>query len=145
MLMHFKLQQRGGSMLKTQNFLFTLAVTLIVSIGLTPAAKAEDNWEFNLAPLYLWAINIEGDMTIGPVTNSVDVGFDDIFDNLETVFTVHFEALHKSNWGFLIDTNFLDIENSETVPAGFVRSVDLDITMAEFSGFHRWNNGDPER
>ena len=81
-------------------------------------------------------------MTIGPVTNSVDVAFDDIFDNLDTVFTVHFEAYHKSNWGIIFDTNYLDLENKETTPEGLTRKVDLDITMVEISGFHRWDLGD---
>ena len=49
-------------------------------------AATEKNWQFNLAPFYLWAINIDGDMKSGPITAPVDVPFSDVFDNLEAAF-----------------------------------------------------------
>ena len=27
-------------------------------------SKSNENWEFNLAPMYLWAVSIEGDQTV---------------------------------------------------------------------------------
>jgi hypothetical protein len=50
----------------------------------------EGNWEFNLAPFYLWAVSIDGDVEIGPQGNNVSLDFGDIFDNLESVFIVSF-------------------------------------------------------
>jgi hypothetical protein len=31
----------------------------------------EGNWDFNLAPLYVWMVDMEGDMGIGPVDSSL--------------------------------------------------------------------------
>jgi hypothetical protein len=56
----------------------------------------EGNWDFNLAPLYLWMVDMEGDLGIGPVNTGVNVPFSDIFDNLESVFTVHITVISMS-------------------------------------------------
>lgn len=103
--------------------------------------KAEKDWTFNLAPFYVWGIQIEGDQQIGPVQQSLDVDFSDITDNLEAAFIVHFEALHKSDWGFLVDVNFLDLENDGSLPNSAPINVDLNLTLAELSGLHRWDRG----
>lgn len=124
-----------------------LAVLFIAVLCRAPGAfasdgKADKDWSFNLAPFYLWAFSIDGDQQIGPISQSVEVDFGDITDNLEMAFTAHFEALHKSNWGFLIDFNYLDLENNETIPNGSTRKVDLDIPMVEISGLRRWHQGE---
>jgi hypothetical protein len=97
----------------------------------------EKNWQFNLAPFYLWGINIEGDMKSGPITAPVDVPFSDVFDNLEAAFIVHFEGMYKSQWGFLVDINYLDLGSDMTLPVGISQNVDLNLTLAEFSGLYR--------
>lgn len=104
--------------------------------------KAESDWKFDLAPFYLWAINIDGDQTIGPISSPVNVEFNDIFDNLDGALIVHFEAAYRSKWGFLVDINYLDLENKESLANSLTRKIDIDITMAEFSGFHRWDLDD---
>jgi len=97
----------------------------------------EKNWQFSLAPFYLWAINIDGDMKFGPISAPVDVPFSDVFDNLEGAFIVHFEAIHKNRWGLLVDVNYLDLENDMTLPAGISLNVDLDMAVAQVDGFYR--------
>ena len=69
----------------------------------------------------------------------VNVEFNDIFDNLDGAFIVHFEAAYQNRWGFLVDVNYLDLENKQSLANSLTRKVDLDITMAELSGFRRWN------
>ncbi len=49
-----------------------------------------------MAPMYLWAVNFQGDASIGPITAPVDVNFSDVFNNLEAVFTVNFEGVHNN-------------------------------------------------
>ncbi len=57
-----------------------------------PADSAD--WEFNLAPLYVWGIFMSGDMTAKGTSNiPVDVDFGDIVRNLSAIFTVHFEGV----------------------------------------------------
>jgi hypothetical protein len=117
-----------------------LLLLISVLVVTTNHARAEKgDWEFNLAPFYLWAINISGDQTIGPISAPVNVEFNDIFDNLDGAFIVHFEAAYQNRWGFLVDVNYLDLENKQSLANSLTRKVDLDITMAELSGFRRWN------
>ncbi|MBW1790515.1 MAG: hypothetical protein JRK53_28585, partial [Deltaproteobacteria bacterium] len=57
---------------------------LMVMVGICPSAQAVDsadtkNWEFNLAPFYLWAVSLSGDVTMKGQTNPVTVDFGDIF------------------------------------------------------------------
>lgn len=104
--------------------------------------KAEKDWTFNLAPFYVWAFSVDGDLQVGPIEQSVSVDFSDITDNLEAAFIFHFEAFHKSNWGLLVDFDYLDLENSGAAPNGPTLKIGLDIIMAELSGLHRWDLGE---
>ena len=76
----------------------SLAVVFsVIVLSLTSAAAApdrnSDEWQFTLAPLFLWGMNIDGSSQVGPVEAPLDLSFtDDIFENLSAVFTVHFEA-----------------------------------------------------
>ncbi|MEJ2136996.1 MAG: hypothetical protein P8X86_17345 [Desulfofustis sp.] len=127
-------------MKKINQPLKVLLLLISVLVVTTNHARAEKgDWEFNLAPFYLWAINISGDQTIGPISAPVNVEFNDIFDNLDGAFIVHFEAAYQNRWGFLVDVNYLDLENKQSLANSLTRKVDLDITMAELSGFRRWN------
>jgi len=103
----------------------------------------EGNWDFNLAPLYLWMVDMEGDMGIGPVdATGVNVPFSDLFDNLESIFTVHFEAMHRSNWGFFLDYSGLDISASGTLVTPPVTiTLDFASTFIEAGGVYRVKNG----
>lgn len=120
-----------------------VAGALVLSTSVQ-AEEGEKDWEWNLAPLYLWAVNITGDLRLGPVSAPVDVKFEDLFDNLDAVFTVHFEGAHKSGWGFLIDYIYADIGGSTSMslpaPIGPVtQEVDFKMKLAELVGFYRFS------
>jgi hypothetical protein len=116
--------------------LFTAGILVLV-IGLVcPMANAEESnsnsdWEFSLAPMYLWAVSIDGDQTVKGNDVDLDVPFSDIFDNLNGALTFHFEGLHKSRWGFFSDLNYIVLEMDDG-------AVDIDFTEI---GFYRWNAG----
>lgn len=98
--------------------------------------KGKNDWEFNLAPFYIWMMDMKGEVDIGSKNGEVDVPFDEIADNLEAAFIVNFEGMHKSNFGFLVDVLYMDLEN--TVGPSVMRSnVDLDMTLVELSGLYR--------
>jgi len=99
------------------------------------------NLEFNLAPFYLWAVSIDGDVAIGSQGDSVALDFGQIFDNLEGIFIVHFETLYKKKYGLLFDINYLDIGSSTSLPQTDV-DVNLKATIAELAPYYRLNNGD---
>jgi hypothetical protein len=50
----------------------------------------------------------------GP-TGEFEVDFKDAFGNLETAFTVHFEA-SKGRWGLLADVMYLNLKGEQTIP-----------------------------
>ncbi len=128
-------------------FRFTIIIIALFLFVTTPCfatsenekASDEDKWEFNLAPFYLWAINVEGDLSIGNAPGSVplDVSFDEVLDSLEAAFIVHFEAMHKSNFGVLVDVNYLELGDDFTNKQGVDLKVDLDLTIAETAGLYR--------
>ena len=133
--------------LKLQVWAVIVIISIIVTCGSTALAQeteAAKNWEFNLAPFYIWGVAIDGDVTTGTNTISVEVPFSDVTDNLEAAFIVHFEGMHKSNWGFLIDVNYLDLSSDINLPGplSMPANVDFDATLGELSGLYRFNEGD---
>ena len=118
-------------------------VGLLVLSGSTALAeeKSKDkNWDFSLAPLYLWMVNMDGSMGVGPINQDINVDFGSIFDNLEAVFTVHFDAVHKSNIGFFLDYSYLDIGFSGNIGPVNI-PIDIENTLAELGAFYRFSNG----
>lgn len=117
--------------------LLSILLMFFSSISFAGQEDSEGDWDFNLAPFYLWGISIDGDLSVGPATAPIKVSFDDIFDSLDAAFIVHFESVYKAQWGFLVDVNYLDLENDMRLPMGISSTVDLNMTLAEFSGFYR--------
>jgi len=119
-----------------------IAIFFQVAIAEEPKNE-EKNWEFNLAPFYLWGVTMDGDVTSGTNTVPVEIPFSDLADNLESVFILHFEGMHKSNWGFLFDVNYLDISKDINLPGppNLPANVDFKTTIGEFSGLYRMKKG----
>lgn len=125
-----------------------LTLFLLSTSPLTAQEKATDgDWQFNLAPFYLWAFSIDGDLSVGTdrlpgtiaPTIPLDVPFSDVLDNLEAAFIVHFEAMHKNNWGVLVDVNYLNVSNDFTNSMGLGLDVGLELTLAEVAALYRVN------
>jgi hypothetical protein len=103
-----------------------------------PASPSE--WEFAITP-YLFTAGLHG--TVGARNRSVEVdaSFGDIFDRLEFGLMGAFEA-RKGNWGVLIDTMYISLEN-ETTTRGLLFSgvssktklfiVDPEVSYRAFS------------
>ncbi|MCP4403398.1 MAG: hypothetical protein GY801_39585, partial [bacterium] len=78
--------------------LFAMAVCPSVHAGLTTTPPiVDDEWTFSWAPMYLWAVDLGGDMTVKGMEMPIDVEFSDAVENLQMVFTSHFEA-RKNMW-----------------------------------------------
>jgi hypothetical protein len=134
-----------GAVMKKKMVILLLFISIGLVHGLSHTAQAVDNssgsdWEFALAPFYLWAVSLDGDVAIGPQDNSVSMDFGDIFDNLEAAFIVHFETIYKKNYGLLFDVNFIDLGGSGSTPISDI-NVDLEATVAELLPYYRWING----
>ena len=76
-----------------------------------------DDWEFKLTPLYIWFAGLDGDASIGPVNAPINVSFSDVLENLDAIFTIHFEA-RKSRWTLITDGMWLQLKPEATLANG---------------------------
>ena len=119
----------------------------LVFLVMTTSAYGEDapapssDWQFDLAPLYLWGVNISGDMTMKGVTQPMEVGFMDAISNLSAAFTVHFEGVWKKQWGFLTDFSYVKLGGDQTIAGPVTVHADLEDFMIEAAGFYRFGMG----
>lgn len=113
-----------------------LLIGLVCPVAQAEESKSNSDWTFSLAPMYLWAVSIDGDQTVKGHTVDLDVPFSEIFDDLNGALTFHFEGMHKQRWGFLTDLNYIVLEMDDG-------STDVDFTeiMYELAGFYRINRG----
>lgn len=89
--------------------------TLLLATASGAQAQTSDEWQFQIAPLYLWAMNLDGTMQLGGgPSGDFEVDFNDAFQNLETAFTVHFEA-SKGRWGLLADVMYLNLKGDQAI------------------------------
>lgn len=103
---------------------------------------ASGDWDFTLAPLYLWAVKMDGNMTVRGRTQSLKLDFDEIFDKLEAAYTVHFEGFYKRKWGFLFDLSYVNIGDSITTPGPRAATINVDFvdTLIELGAIYRFYN-----
>ena len=93
-------------------------------------AGASEDWEFSLSPLFLWGLSIDGDATINGNTAPLDLNFkDDILENMEAVFTFHFEA-RKGDWTFFTEYQYVDLDPDVDVSVGPL-SINADVGFKE--------------
>ena len=111
----------------------TTAAAAILALLPNFVTAAEDEWEFAIAPMYVWAKNIEGSAGLGPTNAPLDLDFtDDILENLDAAFAVHFEAKYNDLTLFA-EYNFarLDPSAEETLgPINASLGVEFEDTNA---------------
>jgi hypothetical protein len=119
-----------------------LLAMILLAVGTVAPVEAQsgsDEWEFQIAPLYLWAVSLEGGLSAQGRDVSIVLPFDETFDKLEATFTIHFEAW-KGHWGVLGDFNYIDLASDATVgPVDL--TVSLDNLIAEASVGYLFDDG----
>ena len=104
----------------------SLASTLLAT---APCAFAEQ-WEFSIAPLYLWGKNIEGAATAGGNELPLDLDFkDDILDNLDAAFAIHVEATNGTLTLFA-EYNYANLDPTVENTIGPI-TVEGDVTFKD--------------
>jgi hypothetical protein len=132
----------------SSRFTYRLAFLLLCGFLGTAAAQGElpesesDEWQFTIAPLYLWAVGIDGNIGVGPVTAPVNITFDDALSNLSGAFTLHFEA-RKKKWNVLADYMWVGLSPSASLPTGTPVNVDLDMQIGELGGTYLVTDSSP--
>ncbi len=128
-------EKRRGQLRLSQRAAAAALAGLCALVLWVPAAQAQDEWEYKLVPLYLWASDLDGKMVVGGQTVPVEIPFSDAFDRLETIFTVHFEAW-KGDWGILTDLSFVELSDNVVIPIATV-DVDFENLIGELAAAHR--------
>jgi opacity protein-like surface antigen len=109
----------------------SLLLATVAALAMTRPASAE--WKNDLT-LYLWGSDISGNATVGRLKVPIDIGFDEIFDNLEAGIQAHYEGM-SGQWGLGLDFTYLDAGN--TNDAGV--EVEAKTVLAEAFGIYRVN------
>lgn len=89
-------------------------VTVLLAVSLINHSAASDDvespWEFQLAPLFIWGISIDGDATLGSDTAPLNLNFQDgALENMEAVYAVHFEA-KKNEFSLFTEYQYVKLE-----------------------------------
>ena len=117
------------------SFLFGLlpaaAGTYVPAPGVTMPAESASDWSFRMA-LYGWAQSLDGDVAARGISAPVDVGFDDIVENLDFGAMGAIE-IGYGRWSFLADGVYAEISASASTPFGFVADS-LDAELKQFLG-----------
>jgi len=126
-----------------------LAIAIVVLIAafnaLTVAAeerKAASGWEFTVAP-YLWAISMDGNVTVRGLETEVDASFNDILDELNFAVMLAYEA-RKGLWGLWGNTIYSNLGNSDVKGPAGLGEIDPTVTAfwQELGGFYRLGTWD---
>ena len=76
--------QKPYGLMRREKVLVVLVIVAFMLAALAPAVAAEEKpaesaWEFHVAP-YLWAIFMNGNVTVKGFEADVDISFSDIWD-----------------------------------------------------------------
>ena len=140
--------QKPYGLLRQEKILILLVMIVFILPGAFASSvaaeekPAESGWEFSVAP-YLWAISMDGSVTVRGLEADVDASFNDLLDEMNFGFMLAYEA-RKGHWGAWGNTIYSNLGNSDVDgPAGFAE-VDPTVTAfwQELGGFYRLGTWD---
>lgn len=126
-----------------KKILAATALATCSALTFSQTSNASD-WDFSLAPLFLWGQSIDGTSKIGPSDAELDLEFkDDIFENLDTAFTVHFEAVND-DLTFFFEYQYTSLDpEGEKGPVKL--SINFDMQQAEIGSTYAFAESDKTR
>jgi hypothetical protein len=128
---------RARQLARTRVASLALAAGLY-SIGLAAPEAAEqlvsDEWQFSLTP-YLWALALDGDVTVKGVKSSPSVSFKDILENLDYALMVEGEA-RKGRIGVYANAIYASLSDKDET-SGVRLRVGADVAWAGAGAFYR--------
>jgi len=99
-----------------------------------PSALAEEyvtnDWQFTVTP-YLWALSLDGHVTVKGRTSEADVSFSDIFDDLNFAIMLEAEA-RKNRLGLFVNPLYAALEDDTDR-----LEIDMHMALVEFGGYYR--------
>src|SRR5690349_1785603 len=104
----------------------------------SPEATTADPWRFDVA-LIGWGPAVSGDVTVRGQKANVDVGLDELLDDLKGIAMFGFE-LRKEKFGFYAQPNWIKLE--EDAKVGPLNStLEQKLWIVDAAGFyqlHKW-------
>lgn len=98
----------------------------------TDQSPAPERWEVHFAPLYVWAAQMSGELSVRNVTTLVYMSFGDAAKNLSGIFTFHLEA-GKHRWGVLADLGYVSLSTgTEVTVPGLQPSAPARVISGSF-------------
>lgn len=113
-----------------------LSICIAVPSIAADAKASEDEWHFTLSPLFLWGMGIDGSSTVGSEELPLQLDFGDVLDNLDAVFTIHFE-MQKGDWTIFAEYQYVDLEPSVSTPSGVEAGIGFVDQMGELGVAYR--------
>lgn len=117
----------------------TIILAVVICISLVPLsvqASTQDNaWKYSFSP-YMWFAGMNGDVTIGENTSSVDVSFSDVWDDLNFATMFRFEAW-KAKWGYYLEAFYLDAKSRVNADGTLLLKVDIDMWVIDLGAGYR--------
>jgi hypothetical protein len=117
--------------------LILVAGMLVGSAASYAAESSGSGWEFELAPMFLWGMSIDGTSEVGPVELPLNIDFTDgVLENLAAVFTLHFEA-KKKDLTLFTEIQYADLTPSAEIRGGPTVDVEFQNTLFELGAAYR--------
>ena len=136
-----------------------LSGALLATLCGSNVLAADETWEHQAA-VYMVGASIDGTVGIGPVEADINVGFDEILDNLELGFMGAYRG-KRGPWAVSADLIYMALEGDKSglgitgngrAAADFDETIfevsaayDLNNVLAAYAGLRYWNlDGDVE-
>lgn len=125
-----------------KKMLSVLILVLLTGFQARQVTAKTNAWRFEVMPT-IWATGVDIDSTtVKGRSVSAEIGFEDIFENINFGGAVQFEAW-KGNWGILISNLYLDLDlgTDYTPPIGPAVGADIGIrfNLLEAAIAHRFD------
>ncbi|WDT75915.1 MAG: hypothetical protein MPW16_01480 [Candidatus Manganitrophus sp.] len=116
-------------------FIATLLLLLLPGTRSFAQEMEAERWEYTIVP-YLWLPNINGNVTLGRQSGSVDVGVDALLDQTEYAGMIQLEARKVEISASLPSLTISGWRRSQQILQTDV-GLTMDFWMIEFGGFFR--------
>lgn len=126
-----------------QHKILLLGAAFLATLGTGFSQEAAHDWKFS-ATLPVWAAGLEGDLTTGGVTQSVDLGFGDLKDHLDASASLALEA-RKGPLAVFGSFGYLKFSADAAGPGPGSTQAESRFMVADLAVSHAIYKSDSER